>query len=36
MYFMILVGATPAMHGVIEEKQQRISEVLLGSVSPFS
>ena len=23
------------MHGVIEEKQQRISEVLLGSVSPF-
>ncbi|HEX4590710.1 MAG TPA: ABC transporter permease, partial [Gemmataceae bacterium] len=35
MYFMILVGATPAMHGVIEEKQQRISEVLLGSVSPF-
>src|SRR5207237_1351048 len=35
MYFMILVGATPAMHGVIEEKQQRISEVLLGSVAPF-
>jgi ABC-type Na+ efflux pump permease subunit len=35
MYFMILVGATPAMHGVIEEKQQRISEVVLGSVSPF-
>jgi ABC-type Na+ efflux pump permease subunit len=35
MYFMILVGATPAMHGVIEEKQQRISEVLLGSVPPF-
>ncbi len=35
MYFMILVGASPAMHGVVEEKQQRISEVLLGSVSPF-
>jgi ABC-2 type transport system permease protein len=35
MYFMILVGATPAMHGVIEEKQARISEVLLGSISPF-
>src|SRR5262249_35788450 len=35
MYFMILVGASPAMQGVVEEKQQRISEVLLGSVSPF-
>jgi ABC-2 type transport system permease protein len=35
MYFMILVGSSPAMQGVIEEKQQRISEVLLGSVSPF-
>ena len=23
------------MQGVVEEKQQRISEVLLGSVSPF-
>jgi ABC-2 type transport system permease protein len=36
MYFMILVGASPAMQGVVEEKQQRISEVLLGSVSPFT
>jgi ABC-type Na+ efflux pump permease subunit len=35
MYFMILVGASPAMQGVVEEKQLRISEVLLGSVSPF-
>jgi ABC-2 type transport system permease protein len=35
MYFMILVGASPAMQSVIEEKQQRISEVLLGSVTPF-
>lgn len=35
MYFMILVGSSPAMQGVVEEKQQRISEVLLGSVSPF-
>jgi ABC-2 type transport system permease protein len=35
MYFMILVGASPAMQGVVEEKQQRISEVLLGSISPF-
>jgi ABC-2 type transport system permease protein len=36
MYFMILVGSSPAMQGVVEEKQQRISEVLLGSVSPFA
>jgi ABC-2 type transport system permease protein len=36
MYFMILVGASPAMQGVVEEKQQRVSEVLLGSVSPFT
>jgi ABC-2 type transport system permease protein len=35
MYFMVLVGASPAMQGVVEEKQQRISEVLLGSISPF-
>jgi ABC-2 type transport system permease protein len=35
MYFMILIGASPAMQGVVEEKQQKISEVLLGSVSPF-
>jgi ABC-2 type transport system permease protein len=35
MYFMVLVGASPAMQGVVEEKQARISEVLLGSVSPF-
>jgi ABC-2 type transport system permease protein len=30
-----MVGATPAMQGVVEEKGQRIAEVLLGSVSPF-
>jgi ABC-2 type transport system permease protein len=35
MYTMILLGASPAMQGVVEEKQQRIAEVLLGSVSPF-
>jgi ABC-2 type transport system permease protein len=35
MFMVIMVGATPAMQGVVEEKGQRIAEVLLGSVSPF-
>jgi len=35
MFMVVMVGATPAMHGVVEEKGQRIAEVLLGSVSPF-
>ena len=36
MFLMIFVGATPLMQGVIEEKSQRIAEVLLGSVRPFT
>lgn len=35
MFMMIFVGATPLLQGVIEEKMQRIAEVLLGSVRPF-
>jgi ABC-2 type transport system permease protein len=35
MFMMIVVAATPAMQGVVEEKTQRIAEVLLGSVHPF-
>jgi ABC-2 type transport system permease protein len=35
MFMLVLVGGTPAMQGVVEEKQQRIAEVLLGSLSPF-
>jgi ABC-2 type transport system permease protein len=35
MFVVILMGATPLMQGVIEEKMQRIAEVLLGSVRPF-
>jgi ABC-2 type transport system permease protein len=35
MFMMIMISSTPAMHGVVEEKMQRIAEVLLGSVSPF-
>ena len=36
MFMMIFIGATPLMQGVIEEKSQRIAEVLLGSVRPFT
>ena len=35
MFMVIMLSSTPAMHGVVEEKMQRIAEVLLGSVSPF-
>jgi ABC-2 type transport system permease protein len=35
MFMMILLGATPLVQSVVEEKMQRIAEVLLGSVPPF-
>ncbi len=35
IFMSIMVGATPLMQAVMEEKQARISEVLLGSVRPF-
>jgi ABC-2 type transport system permease protein len=35
MFMVILMSATPLMQGVVEEKMQRIAEVLLGSVPPF-
>jgi ABC-2 type transport system permease protein len=35
MFLLILIGSTPLMNGIIEEKMQRIAEVLLGSVRPF-
>jgi ABC-type Na+ efflux pump permease subunit len=35
MFMMILLGSTPLMQSVVEEKMQRIAEVLLGSVRPF-
>jgi ABC-2 type transport system permease protein len=35
MFMVIMVGATPLMQGVMEEKMQKIAEVLLGSVDPF-
>lgn len=35
MFMLIFVGGTPAMQGVVEEKMQRIAEMVLGSVQPF-
>jgi ABC-2 type transport system permease protein len=36
MFVVVLMSATPLMQGVVEEKMQRIAEVLLGSVQPFT
>jgi len=35
MYLMILMAALPMLNAVMEEKTQRIAEVLLGTVPPF-
>lgn len=35
MFMVVMLGATPAMQGIVEEKMNRIAEVLLGSVRPF-
>jgi len=35
MFMVIMVGASPLLQGVLEEKMQRIAEVLLGSMTPF-
>jgi ABC-2 type transport system permease protein len=35
MFVVIMIGATPAMQGIVEEKSQRIAEVLLGSATPL-
>jgi ABC-2 type transport system permease protein len=35
MYLMLMMSALPLLSSVMEEKTQRISEVLLGSVKPF-
>jgi len=34
-FMMMMMGAMPLLGTVLEEKMQRISEVLLGSISPF-
>lgn len=35
MFMVVMVGASPLVQSVLEEKMQRIAEVLLGSVPPF-
>lgn len=35
LFMVLMISATPLMQGVVEEKMQRIAEVLLGSVRPF-
>lgn len=35
MFMVVMMTAGPLMQGVVEEKMQRIAEVLLGSVRPF-
>ncbi len=35
MFMMFMMGAMPQLGSVMEEKQQRIAEVMLGSVRPF-
>jgi ABC-2 type transport system permease protein len=35
MFMAVMIGATPLTQSVIEEKMNRIAEVLLGSVTPF-
>ncbi|MBX3227649.1 MAG: ABC transporter permease [Labilithrix sp.] len=35
MLMVVVLSAVPAMQGIVEEKQQRIAEVLLGCVTPF-
>lgn len=35
MFMLVMFGATPLLQSVMEEKMQRIAEVLLGCVRPF-
>ena len=35
MFMVIMVGATPLVQSVVEEKMQRIAEVLIASITPF-
>jgi len=36
MFLMVMMGASPLLQAVTEEKSQRIAEVMLGSVKPFA
>lgn len=35
MFMVVMVGASPLVQSTLEEKMQRIAEVLLGSIPPF-
>lgn len=35
MFMVVLIGASPLVQSILEEKTNRVAEVLLGSVSPF-
>lgn len=35
MFMVVMIGASPLIQSVLEEKMQRIAEVLLGSIPPF-
>jgi ABC-2 type transport system permease protein len=35
MFMVVMASAAPLMNSVLEEKMQRIAEVLLGSIAPF-
>lgn len=35
LFMVVLIGASPQLQGVIEEKMNRIGELLLGSAQPF-
>ncbi len=35
MFILVMMGAVPLLNSVMEEKSQRIAEVILGSVKPF-
>ncbi|MCP4247995.1 MAG: ABC transporter permease [bacterium] len=35
IFLVVMVGATPLVQSVLEEKMQRIAEVLVASISPF-
>ena len=35
MYMLVLIGASPLMNSVVEEKNQRIAELIVSSIRPF-
>ena len=35
LFMIVMIGASPQLQGVIEEKMNRMGEVLLGSATPF-